>query len=91
MFRWTPEEISGLILRTMRERAEEYLGTKVHDAVVTIPAYFDERQRSATKRACGFAGLNVLRMINEPTAAAIAYGLQQKVLKLKWNITHNEN
>jgi L1 cell adhesion molecule like protein len=63
----------------MKRIAEVYLGSQVHDAVVTIPAYFNELQREATKAACVKAGLNVLRIINEPTAAAIAFGLQCKV------------
>jgi L1 cell adhesion molecule like protein len=70
----------------MKRIAEVYLGSQVHDAVVTIPAYFNELQREATKAACVKAGLNVLRMINEPTAAAIAYGLQCRVSrKLRLN------
>ncbi|KAF4521104.1 hypothetical protein B566_EDAN009059 [Ephemera danica] len=73
---WKPEEISGLVLGEMRRIASVYLDTEIFDAVVTIPAYFNELQREATKRACAQAGLNILRIINEPTAAAIAYGVQ---------------
>jgi len=70
-----PEEISSMVLSYMKEQAENYLGEKVTDAVITVPAYFNDSQRQATKDAGQIAGLNVLRIINEPTAAAIAYGL----------------
>ncbi|ORX94892.1 hsp71-like protein [Basidiobolus meristosporus CBS 931.73] len=75
---FTPEEISSMILLKMRETAEAYLGSDVKNAVITVPAYFNDSQRQATKDAGSISGLNVLRIINEPTAAAIAYGLDQK-------------
>ncbi|KAM4104496.1 hypothetical protein ACJW30_06G162100 [Castanea mollissima] len=74
---FSAEEISSMVLRMMREIAEAYLGTTVKNAVVTVPAYFNDSQRKATNDAGGIAGLNVLRIINEPTAAAIAYGLDK--------------
>ena len=75
---FSPEEISSMILIKMKEIAESYIGEKVTDAVVTVPAYFNDSQRQATKDAGLIAGLNILRIINEPTAAAIAYGLDKK-------------
>ncbi|KAK7602645.1 hypothetical protein V9T40_006619 [Parthenolecanium corni] len=77
--RFAPEEISSMVLTKMREIAEVYLGGKVSDAVVTVPAYFNDSQRQATKDAGAIAGLNVLRIINEPTAAALAYGLDKNL------------
>src|SRR5262245_32592327 len=75
---FSPPEISAMILQKMRQTAEDYLGEKVTEAVVTVPAYFNDSQRQATKDAGRIAGLDVKRIVNEPTAAALAYGLEKK-------------
>ena len=82
--RWrvfTPEDLSALILKRLKEDAEEAIGAKVTKAVITVPAYFDDAQRKATQDAGTIAGLQVLKVINEPTAAALAYGLANREQK----------
>ncbi len=76
--KYSPAEVSAFVLQKMKQTAEDYLGEKVTEAVITVPAYFNDSQRQATKDAGRIAGLNVLRIINEPTAASLAYGLDKK-------------
>ena len=80
---YTPEQLSAFLLQKIKRDAEAFLGEPVNQAVVTVPAYFDDNQRNATKDACRIAGLDVARLVNEPTAAALAYGLDRQDQELR--------